>query len=585
MKKLIMGLFSAILIFSCGGGGSSSPSTSELSSQQSGSSSTLPGYPIVAENTSSAGEAAVPPEGIVRGRFVASYIKGMTVCINGENQCTETDDEGNFSFTGIYSYPRLDFFVDGIKVGSYQLKEDNETITPFKLAPDSQTGEGLAKVIHALGDDPQAGATTVDLSGIKVNSDVQITSLVEALEQKTPFTLTVSSTGGTYQVRVTYPSQEPQVELCNSDGCQAVNYRQWLILVYMDADNDLNDEALKDLDEMKQVKFSPQVKLVVMADFLDQKGTVIAESDDETGQLKTYSYDVEQDMGSGYTLENFIKEYEDRYPAPKVALIFWDHGDGWRVAKIAAIDTTDKSYLYMYRIVNALKELQEQGYHLNLIGFDECLMGMAEVFFDVGQFADAVVASEALEPGTGWNYQTLLTELVQNPSTDPYGLGKMVVDAYRETYTSVNNLTMLVLSRDEINLLTEKINGLYSELNQDTYPYFQQARENATVVPDGQDNSLYHVDLYSLVKPLSGYFSEAREIASLIENSYRFTTGQNLSGISIYFPPDSSAPDYPCYLKSEPGGSIICFNDPYYYNPFAVNRWDEFLEKYFELGD
>ena len=361
--------------------------------------------------------------------------------------------------------------------------------------------------------------------------------------------------------------------------------RKWLVLVYMDADNNLNDSAYQDLKEIEQVKFPPQVKLVVMADFLENNETLIAESSEETGEVIESWQDREPDMGSESTLYSFIKEYETKYPAENVALILWDHGDGWRSYKIAAVDETNNDILYMYKVRETLEKLEEEGYKVDLIGFDECLMAMEEVFYDVGDYTQAVVASEALEPGDGWDYQILFSKLVQNPSITPYQFGKLIVDSYKETYKDQPGKTMLLLSQDEINSLTNLINSLSERLNPDTFSEFESARENATVVDDGQEGSLFHVDLLFFTRNLP--FQEAKEIESIIDNAYKYISQDlDLSGIAIYFPPSQDSDSlFPCYLLEEPSSQIECFNDPNYYNPFAANRWDDFLKYYYYLQE
>ncbi len=550
MKKIIGTALLALSVISCGGGGSSTTTYT------------------------------------VSGKFVSSYVEGLKVCTQ-ENYCTKTDAYGNFTVESSTPKPTLLFYAGGVELGEYTLKENRETITPFKLTEDPQAGDALAKVIHALGNDPDGTAEKIDLGEITASVSPQVDAILTAIENREPFTITVNnSKNGSYEVKVSFDSNQPQVELCDSnDNCTTVNYRQWLVLILMAADNNLNDYALDDLNEMAQVTYNPQVKVVVMADLLEQNGTVIAESDDSTGELKISQTPDEPNTGSGYTVKTFIQEYEDKYPASKVALILWDHGEGWRSTKAAAVDETNDSYLYMYRLVDALKELSENGYRVDLIGFDECLMGMVEVFYDVGQFAKAVVASEALEPGTGWNYTSLLESLVKNPSLDPYQLGKLVVDTYKEAYLSQSGKTMMVLSNQEIKQLTDAVNGLYTELSADTFPDFQQARENSVIVPDDQNESLYHVDLYSFASQLKDSYPKAEEIVSVIENAYKFSSDPQLKGISIYFPPDSqSDSSYPCYLLESPSLTITCFGDPNYYNPFAVNLWDEFLDEYYRLG-
>jgi len=375
-------------------------------------------------------------------------------------------------------------------------------------------------------------------------------------------------------------SPKTSVELCTEEGCQEVNYREWLVLIYMDGDNSLSNYVDNDIFELSQVKYSPLVKVVVLADYYGSDGGVVVESSDETGELVKREV-PEPDMGAQSTLEEFVRDNMDRYPALKTALILWNHGDGWRApSKMAAIDESSSSYLFMYKVVNALSNLQEDNYKIDLIGFDECLMGMAEVFYDAGKFAEAVVASETYEPASGWNYQKVMEELNQAPEVDAYQFGQVIVDAYRESYGNQDEMTMALLSKEEVEQLTANLNALAGELSSETYDYFVSARGSAVEVPD-----TYYVDLYSLVENLP--FESAQAIKTLIENAYAFSSSPDrFRGFSVYFPATKDEdPSYPCYLKEAPGGSVVCFNDPNYYNPFAVNQWDEFLESYYSMEE
>jgi len=543
MKRLIAALAGTLLVTSCGGGGGGSSQTT------------------------------------VNGSFVASEVEGIRVCDAGTFLCTYTDAEGKFSLTAASETPLLYFYAGGVKVGEYRLKENGETVTPFKLTATPQAGALLAKAIHAVAGDATGTAPQISLYGLQIEPSPQVESLAQAVEEGVDLTLTVvTEEGESYQVKVN--PQDQEVELCTEEGCQEVNYREWLVLVYMDGDNSLSDYVDADIDELSQVRYSPMVKVVALADYRGEDGGVIVESSDETGEI-VWREVPEPDMGSQSTLEEFVRENMDRYPALKTALILWNHGDGWRApSKLASVDESSNSTLYMYEVVNALSNLQEDNYRIDLIGFDECLMGMAEVFYDAGKFAQAVVASETYEEGSGWDYRKIMEELNEFPQMDAYQMGQLIVDAYRETYGELSDKTMTVLSKEEIERLTENLNALAGELSQDTFGYFSEARSNAVTVTDYP-----YADLYSLVENLP--FESAGEIKTLIENAYSFSSSPDrFRGISIYFPSTRDEdPNYPCYLKETPGGSVICFDDPDYYNPFAVNGWDEFLENYYSMEE
>ena len=77
------------------------------------------------------------------------------------------------------------------------------------------------------------------------------------------------------------------------------------------------------------------------------------------------------------------------------------------------------------------------GYHVDVIAADECLVGQLEVAYEYaarGVSADYLVASEEYIPNQGFAYDTILGPLVANPSMGGYALAKAIVDSYVAYY-------------------------------------------------------------------------------------------------------------------------------------------------------
>lgn len=533
----------------------------------------------------------------VSGQFISSYVEGLKVC-SENGYCTYTDSNGRF-FLKAENFPvHVTFFVGNLKLGDYTLEENNELVNPFKLAGNSQMGDVLAKFIHGMAGDTGGGFKTLNFSGLKVlNTNLSPEkSLLDAVKSGEDVNVELqNSSGETYSVK--YLPEDNSVKLCKTDGnCWEVNYRQWLVLVYMAADNSLNDNALGDLGEMEAVKFNPQVKLVVLTDFISEPDQ-ITESDDMTGNFVSENLGYEVDTGNYQTLESFVRTYYNRFPAKNVALILWDHGDGWR-SRIAAFDDTNSSFLSMFQLRKALSELNSEGINFSLIGFDECLMGMEEVLYDIKDFTDYAVASENNEPGTGWDYSKVFSYLVSNPNATPQQFGRAIVDAYRDTYSSSNSgftLTLTLFSRADVERIANDLNELYNDLNENTFSDFLSARNASQQVvcsENSLDCSYYYVDLYSFASQLSGKYTEAKNIVNTINSLYKTiipgADGKDLHGISIYFPGDMNQAEnsgYECYTAKT---LITCsFGKQQvdgYYNPFAAETyWDDFLAKYLSL--
>ncbi|MCD6488404.1 MAG: hypothetical protein J7K21_04185 [Desulfurococcales archaeon] len=104
----------------------------------------------------------------------------------------------------------------------------------------------------------------------------------------------------------------------------------------------------------------------------------------------------EVNTGDPDTLKSFIEFVVGNYPAEHYMLIIWDHGGG---PGGAAWDySSDDDYLTLKEIREAV---EEAGVHLDIIGFDACLMATIDAAYEFRNVADYLVASEETEPGHG----------------------------------------------------------------------------------------------------------------------------------------------------------------------------------------
>jgi hypothetical protein len=137
----------------------------------------------------------------------------------------------------------------------------------------------------------------------------------------------------------------------------------------------------------------------------------------------------EADMGNPQTLLDFITWTIQKYPAKKYALVLSDHGGGWTGG---FSDMQANSKLSMPQIVWAVDQVQQRmgGQKFEIIGFDACLMGMAEVYGSFYPYSNYMVASEEVIPSTGWSYAAWLGQLAQNPGMTGREATQAVVSTY-----------------------------------------------------------------------------------------------------------------------------------------------------------
>ncbi len=567
--------------FSCGGDGGSSE---EITSQ------TTTG---TADNTSS-DETSQPSEPTyqVSGVINASRVKGLRVCDEITRNCALTDSSGSFVLQAGVPLPEIELFIpstDGVdvKLADYQMVENGEVITPYKIMGSVELGDVLGRVIHALNGDTTNEMEEIDLSSVTVESNLS-DSIENLIKSEQSFSLSFIYSGNSYSLD--YEPSLNKVQICDSQDCEDVNYRNWLVLIYMDADDYLLTEYyMQDILELQQATYNPLVKVVVMADSYGDNGGEIFESDGLSGELTKTKDIPEPNMGDPQTIVSFVETYTRKYPAANIALILWDHGDGWKSystlnnVKVAAWDEYDNDYLFMYELQSAFEMLKENGIKLSLIGFDACLMGMVEVLYDVKDYADVFVLSEYFEPARGWNYANPMGYMVQNPKISPYELGKQFVDAYPIPYSSLNqDITLAVVSKEEAEGIIDLVNQLAEQLSSSNVSDYESARTVSYELPGEQD----HIDLYSFVDNLQT--SVAEQLKNVLEGIYYYSSNPSLHGLAIYFPMYSNNPYLDIYCTDRNNPATLYDANGYvvaegYFNPFTDELWDDMLLEYYKL--
>lgn len=139
-------------------------------------------------------------------------------------------------------------------------------------------------------------------------------------------------------------------------------------------------------------------------------------------------------MGSGRTLYDFLSWGVENYPAEKMGVILWDHGGaimGVCMDELFSDEAMGNDILRLYEIDDALARVsQEMTDRFEFVGFDACLMGSVETASLLMPYARYMYASEETEPGFGWDYTTLLSELAEDASIDGAALGIALCDGY-----------------------------------------------------------------------------------------------------------------------------------------------------------
>ena len=209
------------------------------------------------------------------------------------------------------------------------------------------------------------------------------------------------------------------------------------LLVYM-CGTDLQDAGCMDLVEMAEVEAGDAINVVVLAggasewDIEDLKGNTRNLAVIRDGYFEELEQWKQASMGSPESLKEFLEYGMTEYPADRMIVVLWDHGAGSE-GGICFDETADDDGLTIVEINEALSRMEKKipDFHINVFGCDACMMATYEMAAMLSEHpVDYFVASEELEPGTGWDYTALLTALKKNPSMTDEALCNSIIDSY-----------------------------------------------------------------------------------------------------------------------------------------------------------
>lgn len=367
------------------------------------------------------------------------------------------------------------------------------------------------------------------------------------------------------------------------------------VMVYM-IGSDLESEgsaASLDINEMKNATFDTEnVKVLVYTGGAKQwaldeisadENAIFEVSDGSINKVQVYDKNL---MTRPENIIDFVDYAYENYAADLYDLILWDHGGGPVYGYGADENSLFGSPMSVPTLARALADtkLVKSGKKFDLIGFDACLMGSAEVAKAVAPYGDYLIASEEVEPGDGWNYD-FLNDFTSDNLGDTKKLGENIISHYTKYYEEKGrsyDLSLSMVDLSKVGQVAEAMDKLFTlvkdELTAQNYSAFSRQLTREKVYGyNGRDNQSYDlVDLEDLCNALSeSHKDEVENIKANLKNAiiYSKSNIENTNGLSVYFLN---------YNKKEANEMMakyrdVAFSDKYY----------QFLDKYkgFVVGE
>lgn len=260
-----------------------------------------------------------------------------------------------------------------------------------------------------------------------------------------------------------------------------------------------------------------------------------------------------RDMGSADTLYQFIDFSVSTYPASRYGLVLWDHGSG--ATGGICYDEWTENALHMADVHAALAQADDvHGYgKLDFVGFDACLMAGLETAQFLEDYANYMIASEELEPGSGWDYEGWLSTLAKTPDLSTQQWLAYAVDTFIEASLQMDPddlVTLSVLDLTKLSQLNRAIDDIGSNLNNvlknGNFQHISRQRQSMRAFGEYYGESSDMVDL--------GHFAEAYAqvtgedsmplliaLKEVVVYNRHSDNMENVSGLSILLPFDTCA--------------------------------------------
>ena len=269
--------------------------------------------------------------------------------------------------------------------------------------------------------------------------------------------------------------------------------KDWAVLVYIAADvsqRGMHWAARRNVQQMVDTGSNEQVWVAAQYDSPGEptRRYVFPQRPPgaETWEVKPVDSLKNVDSADPRTIEKFFEWGINACPAKNTMLVLWGHGFGLddytpkgvgrvprrvstasakavgpvaragpqaaslgstRLEGAAIVDEHSHEVMTDRQIGDALRECEAMarsaGGNLAIMGFDSCVMAMAEVWCELANGPQIGIGSQAGLPYTSWPYDLFLARLLARPKSDSRTVAGMLVDSFADFYRNGNQYVTL----------------------------------------------------------------------------------------------------------------------------------------------
>jgi hypothetical protein len=354
---------------------------------------------------------------------------------------------------------------------------------------------------------------------------------------------------------------------------------RFAFVVYLAGDNDLSEEMVWSLQEIKAASGDPSVRAGI---------DLSALLDPRDGEPRLYDFPLSVEKPLHPPTEDpagLLERLVARSVGGRRMLVLSGHGSG--AVQDFLSDEQPASFLSIPRLGRIL-----EGISIEILGLDSCQMSTIEVGYEVRRSVGYLVASEGPVLNTGWPYRQILGSVAERRTISSAAIARAVAESYLLFYRdyeiagvstdiAVSDLSRIGLVSEAVGELARAMTASLSELAADgleeaielgelnpaaTRPGGGRAVRDAIVLAHWSAQSYKcdrYTDLHDFVSQLLRFsagrsgrgIDEIRKAAARVLGAIETavvssgTTGgelQHSHGLSIYFPWSSRdfSPEY-----------------------------------------
>jgi Clostripain family len=345
--------------------------------------------------------------------------------------------------------------------------------------------------------------------------------------------------------------------------------KEWTVLIYVSARNNLGLEAINDVNEMEAAGSTDKVNVVVemgrietdppfnpfadpeplppQADWTGSRRFLMIKDSDplriNSPVLEHYS---DADMGDWKHLSEFISWGKANYPAKKYLLIVGGHGNGWYgvrppKTKGIAYDDVSGNHISPAELAKAIKISGG----VNVYASDACLMQTVEFIYAMKDSAEYIVGSQETTPGSGYNYEVFLNAMTSDPGSS-LAVSQHIMAGFTGYYGSLGQSVTMSIVRPslvgELAIKMDKFARLVLDSPADMKLY-NDKRFGLRNFADEDARDLYQLmNMYYDHSQTPALKEAARDIIFFLAEQFIARNdalgykSKNANGISIHFP-------------------------------------------------